>query len=136
MHSGDSLVPEVAGIGEGLQLDGRVGDFLSGLRLNDGPVDALLQVDEAPVVAQRLPGRDVRVLHKIGVPDSVGAHDVVHVHADGVADSGRQGGRGGGRPGLALPGRVLAFGNLEDDTWEADRNISLHIVCTRGRNSD
>lgn len=41
----------------------------------------------------------MRVLHKIGVPDSVGTHEVVHVHADGVADFGRQGGCGGGRPG-------------------------------------
>lgn len=44
------------------------------------------------------------VLHEIVVPDSVGTHDVVHVHADGVADFGRQGGRGGGGPGLTLPG--------------------------------
>ena len=104
MYSGDSLIPRMAGIGEGLQLDGWLCDSLSSLGLNDGPIDVLLQVDEASVVAQRLPGRDMAVLIKIRFPDSVSTHDVVHVHADSVADFGRQGGCGGGRPGLAFPG--------------------------------
>lgn len=99
MYSGDSLIPEVAGIGEGLQLDCWLSDSLPSLGLNDSPIDVFLQIDKAPVVAQRLPGRDVRVLHKIGVSDSVSTHDVVHVHADSVADFGRQGGCGGGRLG-------------------------------------
>ena len=89
---GDSLIPEVAGIGEGLQLHGWLRDSVSSLGLDDRPIDVLLQVDEAPVVAQRLPGRDVRVVHKVGVSHSVCAHDVIHVHANGVADFGRQGG--------------------------------------------
>lgn len=126
MCSGDSLIPEVAWIGEGLQLDGWLWDSLSSLGLNDSPIDVLLQVDKAPVVAHRLPGWDVCVLHKIGVPDSVGAHDVVHVHADSVADFGRQGGCRGGRPGLALPGWVLVLGELKDDTLK-DR---LHHLTT------
>lgn len=104
MHSGDSLIPGEAGIREGLQLDSRLWDLLSGLGLNDGSVNVLLQVDKAPVVAHRLTTRDVCLPHKIGVPDSVSTHDVVHVHADSVADFGRQGGCGGGRPGLTLPG--------------------------------
>lgn len=130
----DSLIPQVARIGEGLQLDGRLRDSLSSLGLDDGPIDALLQVDEAPVVAHGHTARDVVVLHEIGVPDSVGTHDVVHVHADGVADFGRQGGHGGG-PGLTLPGRgvvvvvvvavivvavAVIFGELEDDTLKTD----------------
>lgn len=112
---GDSLIPVMAGIGEGLQLDGRLWDFASSLGLDDSPIDVLLQVDEAAVVAQRQPGRDVVVLIEIRLPDSVSTHDVVHVHADSVSDFGRQG-RGGGRPGMTLPGWVLIFGKLEDDT--------------------
>lgn len=90
--SGNLLISEVAGVGEGLQLHSGLGDFLPGLGLDDGPVDALLQVDEAPVVAHGQPGRDVRLLDEIRLSDSVCAHDVVHVHADGVADFRRQGG--------------------------------------------
>lgn len=51
MRSMDSLISVVAGIGEGLQLDGWICDFLSSLGLNDCPVNVLLQVDKAPVVA-------------------------------------------------------------------------------------
>lgn len=50
------LITEVAGIREGLQLDSGIFDSLSSLGLNDSSVDALLQVDKAPVVAHRLPG--------------------------------------------------------------------------------
>lgn len=92
----------MAGIGEGLQLDGWLCDSLPGLGLNDGAVNVLLQVDKAAVVAQRLAGRDVVVLVKIRFPGSVSTHHVVHVHADGVADFGRQGGCGGGGPGRTL----------------------------------
>ena len=103
---GDSLIAVIAGIGEGLQLDRRLGDSASGLGVDDGPVDVLLQVDEAAVVAHPQPGRDVVVLVEVSVPNSVGTHDVVHVHADSVADFGRQGGRGGGgrRPGMTRSG--------------------------------
>lgn len=102
----NSLIPVMARIRERLQLDGRLCDFLSNLGLNDGAIDAFLEVDEAPIVAHRLPGQDVSILHEIRVPHSVSAHDIVHVHADGVADSGWQGRCGGvgGGPGLACPG--------------------------------
>lgn len=86
----------VAGVGERLQLDGWLFDFLSCLGLDDGPFDVLLQVYEAPVVAQCPPRRDVRILHEKGVSDPVCAHDIVHVHADRVANFGGQGGVGGG----------------------------------------
>lgn len=56
MYSGDSLIPRVAGIGEGLQLDGWLCNPLSSLGLDDGSIDVLLQVDESSVVAQRLSG--------------------------------------------------------------------------------
>lgn len=94
---GDLLITEVAGVGEGLQLHSRLRDLTAGLGLDDGAVNVLLQVDEASVVAHRHPGVDVRLLAEESFPHSVGTHDVVHVHADGVADPGRQGGRGGGR---------------------------------------
>lgn len=102
----NSLIPEMARIRERLQLDGRLCDSLSNLGLNDGAIDAFLEVDEAPIVAHRLPGQDVSIFHEIRVPHSVSAHDIVHVHADGVADFGWQGRRGGvgGGPGLACPG--------------------------------
>lgn len=96
MSPGDLLIPEVTGIGEGLQLDGRLRHSMPGLGLDDGTINVLLQIDEAPVVAHRHPGRDMRILDEIRIPDSVGTHDVVHVHADGVADFGRQGGCVGG----------------------------------------
>lgn len=101
MQLGDSLIPEMARIREGLQLDGWLGDSPSGLGLNDSTVNVFLEVDEASIVAHRQPGQDVSVLHEIGVPHSVSAHDIVHVHADSVADFGRQQGCGGvgGRPG-------------------------------------
>lgn len=102
VHRGHSLITLMAWIGEGLKLDSWVCDFLSSLELNDSPINVFLQVHEAPVVAQRLPGRDVCILHKVGVTDPVSAHDIVHMHADSVADFGRQGGRGGGGP--CLPG--------------------------------
>lgn len=107
MHLGDSLITEMAWIGEGLQLDGWLCDFPPCLGLNDSPIDVFLEVDKAPVVSHCLPGQDVCVLHKIGVPDSVSTHDIVHMHADGVADfrrQGRCGSEGGGGPGLAFPG--------------------------------
>lgn len=118
---GDLLVTEVAGVREGLQLHSRLRDLTASLGLNDGPVNVLLQVDEASVVAHRHPGVDVRLLGEERLPHSVGTHDVVHVHADGVADPGRQGGGGGGRPGGAMrPRCVSAFGKVKDDTWEKD----------------
>ena len=116
MCIGYSLIPVVAGVGEGLQLDGCLLNSMSSLGLYDRPIDVLLQVHKAPVVAQRPLGRDVVVLHKIGVTDSVCTHQVVHVHSDGVADFRRQGGCGRGSPGIKLPGCVRVFGKLEDDT--------------------
>lgn len=117
----DLLIAEVAWVGEGLQLHGRLGDPTAGLGLDDGTVNVLLQVDEAPVVAHGHPGVDVRLLGEEGLPHSVGTHDVVHVHADGVADPGRQRGCGGGRPGGAMPPRcVSTFVKVKDDTWEKD----------------
>lgn len=104
MCSVDSLIPRVAWVGEGLQLDSRICHSMPSLGLNDSPVNVLLQVDEAPVVAERHPGRNVVVLYEKGVPDSVCTHDIVHVHADSVADFGRQGGCGGGRIGLTTSG--------------------------------
>lgn len=59
VHSGHSLISLMAWIGEGLELDSLVCDFLSSLELNDSPINALLQVHKAPVVPQRPPGRDV-----------------------------------------------------------------------------
>lgn len=104
VHSrGDLLITEVAGVGEGLDLHSRLRDLMASLGLNDGTVNVLLQVDEASVVPHRDPGVDVRLLGEERVPHSVGTHDVVHVHADGVADPGRQRGACGGRPGPALP---------------------------------
>lgn len=94
---GDLLITEVAGVGERLQLHSRLRDLTASLGLDDGAVNVLLQVDEASVVAHRHPGVDVRLLGEERCPHSVGTHDVVHVHADGVADPGRQGRRGGGR---------------------------------------
>lgn len=104
MSPGHLLISEVAGIREGLQLDGRLRDSMPGLSLDDGTINVLLKIDEASVVAHRHTGRDMRILGEIRIPDSVGTHDVVHVHADGVADFGRQGGRVGGRPRMACPG--------------------------------
>lgn len=115
VNSGNSLIPKMARIGEWLQLHGRLVDCLPSLHLNDGPINVLLQVDKSPVVAHRLPGRDVWVLHEVGLSDSVCAHDVVHMHADSVADSGRQGGCRGG-VGLMLARWIRIFGKLEDDT--------------------
>lgn len=89
MYLGNSLIPGVAGIGEGLQLDSWLRDSLSSLGLNDSPINVLLQVDKATVVAHSLTTRDVVFFYKIGVPNSVSSHDVVHVHADSVADFGR-----------------------------------------------
>lgn len=48
-----SLVLVEAGVGEGLDLHGRLLHRVSGLHADDGPLDALLQVDEATVVALR-----------------------------------------------------------------------------------
>lgn len=90
--SRNSLVSQMARIGERLQLDSRVCDFLPTLQFDDGSINVLLQVDEPPVVAHRLTGRDVRLLHKVRVAHFVRPHDIVHVHADGVAHLGRQGG--------------------------------------------
>lgn len=70
------------------------------------------------------------LLDIIGAPDSVSTHDVVHVHADGVADFGREGRCGGGRPGVTLPGCALVFGKLEDDTLETDCIILVHTLYT------
>ena len=85
----DSLIPRVAGVGEGLQLDSRLCHSIPSLGFNDSPVNVLLQVDKAPVVAERHPGWNVVVLYEKGVPDSVCTHDIVHVHANSVADFGR-----------------------------------------------
>lgn len=93
---GDLLITEVAGVGKGLQLHSRLRDLTASLGLDDGAVNVLLQVDEPSVVAHRHPGVDVRLLAEERLPHAVGTHDIVHVHADGVADPGRQGGRGGG----------------------------------------
>lgn len=65
---------------------------MPGLGLDDGTINVLLKIDEASVVAHRHTGRDLRILDEKRIPDSVGTHDIVHVHADGVADFGRQGG--------------------------------------------
>ena len=99
MYLGDSLITVMARVGKGLQLDSWLCDSLPGLGLNDSPINVFLKVDKSPVVAHCLPGQDVCVLHKIGVPDPVSTHDIVHVHADSVADfgwQGRCGGCGGG----------------------------------------
>lgn len=98
-----SLIPLKARIWEGLQLDGWLCNLLSNLGLDDSSINGLLEVDKAPVVAHCLPGPDVGVLHKIGVPYSVSAHDIVHVHADGVANFGRQRWCGDG-PGWSISG--------------------------------
>lgn len=112
----NSLVSQKAGIREGLQLHGRLCDFLPGLGFDDGPVDVLLQVDEPTVVAHCVAGRDVVVLHKVRVSCPIRTHDVVHVHSNGVADFGRQFSRGGGRgSGLTFPWWVFVF-SLKDDT--------------------
>lgn len=118
---GDLLITEVAGVGEGLQLHSRLSDLMASLGLNDGTVNVLLQVDEASIVPHRQPRVDVRLLGEERLPHSVGTHDVVHVHADGVADPGWQRGGGGGRPGVALlPRCVSTFVKVKDDTWEKD----------------
>lgn len=123
---GDSLITEVAGIGEGLQLNGRLCDWMPNLCLNNGPFNVLLQVDKSTVVAQRLSGWDVWVLEEIRVSHSVSTHNIVHVHTDGVADFGRQRGCGGERAGPTLPGKVPVFGKLENDTLKTNCTISLN----------
>lgn len=50
------LIPKVAWIGEGLQLNSRFCHWMASMGLNDGPFNVLLQVDKPPVVAERLPG--------------------------------------------------------------------------------
>lgn len=50
------LIPKVAGIGEGLQLNSRLCHWMAGMGLNDGSFDVLLQVDKSPVVPEGLPG--------------------------------------------------------------------------------
>ena len=87
MH--DSLIPVEAGVGEGLDLDRWFCNFLARLGLYYGPLDALLQVDEAAGVAQGL-GPDLRAPDPEGGPRAVGTHGVVDVHADGVAHFGRE----------------------------------------------
>lgn len=56
MLSWNLLIPKVAGIGEGLQLNSRLCHWMPSMGLNDCPFNILLQVDKTPVVAQRLPG--------------------------------------------------------------------------------
>lgn len=116
LFSWNLLIPKVAGIGKGLQLNSRLCHWMPSMSLNDCTFNILLKVDKTPVVAQRLPSWDVRILDEKGVPDSVSTHDVVHVHADGVADFGGQGGCGGGRVGLTFPWWVTVFWKLEYDT--------------------
>lgn len=102
-----SLVPVEAGVGEGLDLHGWLLHYISSLHGDDGPLDALLQVDEAVAVALRLQRRDVGRLHPEWVAGTVGSHGVVDVHADGVVHFRR---KARGR------GRVFSCGQLENDT--------------------
>lgn len=103
-----SLVLVVAGIGKGLDLHGRLLHHGSGLHGDDGPLNALLQVDEAAVVALCLDLRDVSSLHPERAAGAVGSHGVVDVHADGVVHFRR---KSRGR------GRIVSCGQLENDTW-------------------
>lgn len=122
----NSLVSQKARITKGLHLHSHVCDFLPDLGFNDGPIDVLLQVDESPVVAHRLTGRDVRFLYEVGGSRSVRSHDVVHVHADGVADFGRQRCWGGWRgPGLTLPWWI--FRKLENDTLRTHNKYRFYL---------
>lgn len=88
-----------------MDLHGRLLHHSSGLHADDGPLDALLQVDEAAVVALRQYRRDVRRPHPVRVASAIGPHGVVDAHADGVVHFRRKG-----------RGRV-ACGQLENDTW-------------------
>lgn len=102
-----SLILVEAGVGEGLDLHGRLLHYISGLHGDDGPLDALLQVDEAAVIALRLQWRDVGRLHPERVAGAVGSHGVLDVHADGVIHFRRKARR---------RGQVVSCGQLENDT--------------------
>lgn len=81
----------MAWVREGLQLDSWLCYFLPSVSFNDRSVNVFLQVNESPVVAHCQAGKYVWVFDEEGLPDSVCAHDVIHMHADCVFDFGRQG---------------------------------------------
>ncbi len=80
-----SLILVVAGIRERLHLDRRPISFAR-LHLDDGFLDALLQVHKASAVPLGLCWWYEGIFHPEGIPCAVGAHDILDVHSDGVVD--------------------------------------------------
>lgn len=103
------LILVVAGIRERLHLDrGPIHSFTR-LHFDDGSLDALLQENKASAVPLGFCCRDESIFHPEGISRTVGAHDILDVHADGVVDV-----RGQAAGGL--------LGKFENDTCEDEQN--------------
>lgn len=81
----------VAGVGHGLHLNSYFLWFLASLQLNDGPFNAVLDVDEGPAVDLALGGGVVRAHGPDALADPVGGLGDPAAHPDGVVEHSREG---------------------------------------------
>lgn len=103
------LILVVAGIRERLYLDRRPIHGFTRLHFDDGSLDALLQEHKASAVPLGLCCWHEGVFHPEGISRTVGAHDILDVHADGVVDVRGQ------AAGVLL-------GKFENDACEDEQN--------------
>lgn len=103
------LILVVAGIRERLHLNRWPIHGFTRLHFDDGSLDALLQEHKASAVALGLCCRDVGIFHPEGISRTVGAHDILDVHADGVVDVRRQAAGG-------------LLGKFQNDACEDEQN--------------
>lgn len=101
----------VAGVRHGLDLNSDFLWFLASLQLNNGPFNAVLDVDEGPAVNLALGGGIVWAHGPDALPDPVGGLSYPAAHSDGVVEH-----RGEGQPPTGRMSR--AWRQLENDTWE------------------
>lgn len=80
----------VAGVRHGLDLHSNFLWFLASLQLDNGPFNAVLDVDEGPAVNLALGGGVVRAHSPDALPDPVGGLGYPAAHPDGVVENRRE----------------------------------------------
>lgn len=120
----------VAGVRHGLDLDSYFLWFLASLQFNDGPFNAVLDVNKGPAVDLALGGGIVRAHGPDALPDPVGGLGYPAAHSDGVVEHRRE-----GQAPMNWVSR--AWRQLENDTWEKKgKRLSFGVDGTGAARSD